>query len=157
MSLLIVLAVLGAGVQSAWANGGCNTPAICQYVESTPTSTGSHAVGKDGGGHVSKLPGSVESSIQKAGGAHATTLERLATDAAAGATKQVKVSKAQQVRVHRALKRRAVKQSLPLRAGFSAVSGSGQGRSLALFITLGLMTLAAVALAVARRRSGSRR
>jgi hypothetical protein len=155
-SLLVSLAFLAAGVQSALANGDCNNPAICQYVESTPTSTGSKAVGKGGDKQVSKLPGSVRSSLGGAG-ADLATLERLATNASAGAPKQVKVGKAEQKRVNRALKAKAVNQPAPLRAGFDAVSGDGRGRSLVLFIVVGLMTLAAVALAVARRRSASRR
>src|SRR5262249_47200712 len=75
----------------------------------------------------------------------------------AGAPAKVKVKKAEKTAVQKALKQVSVEKAKPVRAGFSAVSGGGNARLIVLVTVLGVMTLAAVALAVARRRGGASR
>ena len=147
------------GAPAAWANCTNPNPAYCQYTEQAPTSTGTKAVGSGGDKQVTELPTAVQHSIQTQSGSAATasTLERIATNAGAGAPAKVKVKKAEKTGVQKALKKVSVEKAKPIRAGFSAVSGGGNGRLIVLVTVLGLMTLAAVALAVARRRGGASR
>jgi hypothetical protein len=153
--VITAFVALAVGVPAAWADRCTNpNPAVCQYTEDAPTATGSKPVGTGGNKQVTKLPTSVQQSIQTQGGSEASTLERIATTAGAGAPAKVKVKKAVKTRVRKALKNRSVDNQKPVRAGFSAVSGGGNGRLIVLVIVMGAMTLAALALAVARRRGG---
>jgi DUF917 family protein len=147
------------GAPAAWANCTNPNPAYCQYTEQAPTSTGTKAVGSGGNKQVTKLPTSVQHSIQTQSGsvATATTLERIATNADTGAPAKVTVKKAEKTQVHKALNKVSVDHAKPVRAGFSAVSGGGNGRLIVLVAILGAMTLAAVGLAVARRKGGATR
>jgi hypothetical protein len=151
-TVITAFAALAVGAPVAWA-GDCANPAICQYQEQVPTSKGSKPVGTGGNKQVSKLPTSVEHSIQTQSGSDATALVRIATTSGAGAPQKIMVKKSEQKRLHRQLKKANVDQSKPVRAGFSTVSGSGNGRLLALVIVMAAMTLTALALAVVRRRS----
>jgi DUF917 family protein len=153
------LVALVVGAPAAWAKCTNPNPAYCQYTETAPTATGTKSVGSGGDKQVSKLPTAVQHSIQTQSGSATTasTLERIATTAGAGAPAKVKIKKAEKTRVHKALKKVSVDRAKPVRAGFSAVSGGGNGRLVVLVTILGVMTLAAVALAVARRRGGAQR
>lgn len=152
--VITAFVALVAGVPSAWADCTNPNPAFCQYTEQAPTSTGSRPVGTGGNKQVTKLPTAVQESIQKQSGTDASTLERIATTAGADAPAKVKVKKAVEKRVHKVLKNNSVERTKPIRAGFSAVSGGGNGRLITLVAIMGAMTLAAVALAAFRRRSG---
>jgi len=156
-TLVIVCVALVVGAPAAWAGGKPGNPAIDQYVEQVPTSKGSHAVGAGKSHRVSTLPTSVQHALRDQGG-DALVLEKIATTSDYGASKRIKVKKADRARLHKELKQAESEQAKPVRAGFGAVADDGNGRLLTLVIVMGVMTAAALALAVARRRgSGASR
>src|SRR5215216_4039669 len=155
--ITIVIAVFAAlvGASSAWAGG--KNPSIEQYVEQIPTSKGS----KPAGGpekKVTKLPQRVEETIQTEAGsdAEAQALEEVATSTRFGATKKVRVKKAESKRLEKRLRSKDVADAKAIPAAIGTVSETGNGRLLALVIVMAVMTAAAVALAALRRRTGQR-
>jgi len=159
--LIVVFVALGvAAVQAPAALADkCSNPAICQYEEQIPTASGSKVAGSGGSKKVANLPTSVERSIAKQTGSttEAQTLVNIATTSGAAAPKKIKVAKAKQKHVQNAIKRAEVGSAKPVRAGFDAVSGGGDGHLTGLIVVMAVLTAAAAAAGVARRRSARAR
>jgi hypothetical protein len=152
---IVVMAVLGvsAAAPAAWAGDKCN-PAVCQYVESVPTSKGSKAATESHSKKVSKLPSSVQRSIRsELTPTEAQTVEKIATSSGLGAPEKIKVKKKERKVIQTKVRTSRVARSKPLPAAFGAVSEGGGGRMLALVIVLSVMTVAALAFAGLRRRT----
>ena len=160
-TLIAVFAALGvAAIQAPAALADkCSNPAVCQYEEQIPTATGSKVAGSGGSKKVASLPTSVERSIARQTGSQAETqtLVNIATTSGAAAPKKIKLATAKQKHVQKAIKRAEVGSAKPVRAGFDAVSGGGDGHLTGLIIVMAVMTAAAAAAGVARRRSARTR
>jgi hypothetical protein len=168
-SAVAVLATALALVVPGLARAEERPPAIDQYVEHIPTSSGSEATGRPrptgrprqtgpatatGGGTAtesgSSLPAVVERRLSAQGGNDRALLRGIATSPALGAPEKVRIDKAERVRLKEVRKKQAAK---PLSAAVGAVTETGDGRVLALLIAMGAMTALALAAAGLQRRA----
>jgi hypothetical protein len=162
IAVFAAFAVAAMGAPAAFADK-CGNPAICQYEEQIPTASGSKVAGSGGATKVANLPKSIERSIARQTGSatETQTLVAIATTSGAAAPRAVKVKTAKQRQkqqhVQKAIKRAEVNSAKPIRAGFDAVSGGGNGHLTGLIVALAVMTAVAAAAAIVRRRSASTR
>jgi hypothetical protein len=183
MNVRIAVAVVAAASAALAVPGLARAeerpPAIDQYVEHIPTSSGSQATGGSrpdrstaptgrraaptgrgsaaSGGTgtespvgVAPLPAAVERKLRAEGGSDGALLRRIATSPELGAPERVHVGKAERARLSEVRREQAAQ---PLSAAVGAVAGTGDGRVLALAIAMGVMTAVAVAAAGRKRRA----
>jgi hypothetical protein len=146
----------------AYADGCSNAPSsIQQYVECTPSATGSHASGTGKGNRT--VPKSIETKIDSQGGQDATLLHNIVSKESYGAPK-TKIKVKAKAKTHKAKKEvakkkiisdSATRQSNPLAASVGVITDGSDGRLIALIVLM-LGVAAVVVVSALRKRRVTR-